>query len=375
MAGIYIHIPFCRQKCHYCDFYNTTNTRLIPVFVTSLLKETERNRHYLQNEAVNTIYFGGGTPSVLGEERVKLIIDKIHNHFDRQKNAEITFEVNPDDINPEYLQILQEAGVNRLSIGIQSFNNKHLRKMNRRHDASQATNSVLWAKKSGFENISVDLIYGIPGQSNADWQNTLEYVFGLPIQHLSAYHLTFHEGTRFNNWLVQGAFKELSEKDSLWQFNQLITIAQSFAFEHYEISNFARNKMYSSHNTSYWLGKNYLGLGPSAHSYNGTSRRWNVSNTIKYIQAIEKDKFPFKSEILTENDKYNEYIITRIRTKWGVSTDFIQHQFGTKFIEHFLKNIKNCIDKKLVVMEKGTYKLTRKGIFISDKIMQSLMII
>jgi oxygen-independent coproporphyrinogen-3 oxidase len=375
MAGVYIHIPFCRQKCYYCDFYKTTNTRLLPVFIDSLLNEIKLTNQYLQNEPVKTIYFGGGTPSVLNKKLVTLLLNEIKNTCEIQKNPEITFEINPDDITPGYLEDLLASGINRISIGIQSFSNKYLKTMNRRHDVKQATNSVLLAKKTGFQNISVDLIYGLPEQTNREWEITLEKVFRLPILHLSAYHLTYHKGTRFYSWLRRGILKELSEKNSLIQFNTLMNSAEKSGFEQYEISNFAKNKKYSKHNTAYWLGEKYLGLGPSAHSFNGNSRRWNVSNTGEYIHSIEKGKLPCTEEILSENDKYNDYIITRIRTKWGVSSEFIQHRFGKQKSAYFLHNVEPFLNEQFVSSENDIYTLSRKGIFISDKITESLMII
>ena len=325
MAGIYIHIPFCRQKCNYCDFYKTLNTSQIGEFISALKSEITQRKKYFENEPVETIYFGGGTPSVLKENEIHEILSLLKKEFQILPHTEITFEANPDDLSVSYLQSIYNAGINRLSIGIQSFQNKHLQKMNRRHSAIQAVESVENAVKIGFKNISVDLIYGLPNLTANDWKESLNKVFQMPVQHLSAYHLTYHKRTVFYNWLKNGTLKELKESVSISQFNLLIEEAEKNGFEQYEISNFAKNKMYSKHNTSYWIGKKYLGVGPSAHSFNGTSRRWNISDTEKYIISIQKNSTFYEKEILMKNERYNEYILTRIRTIWGVSTDFIKN--------------------------------------------------
>ena len=375
MAGIYIHIPFCRQKCYYCDFYKTLNTALTKNFLATLKKEIQQNISYLENEPIETIYFGGGTPSVLNENELSEILNILNNEFQVSPNAEITFEANPDDLSIQYLKSIYNAGINRLSIGIQSFQDEYLIKMNRRHNANQAVESVENAAKIGFKNISVDLIYGLPGLTIEDWKASLNRVFQLPVQHLSAYHLTYHEGTVFYNWLKKGTLKELKEPDSILQFDTLIEEAEKNGFQQYEISNFAKNKLYSKHNISYWFGKKYLGLGPSAHSFNGTSRRWNVSNVESYIESVENNRPCFEEEILSENDKYNEYILTRIRTIWGVSTDFIQSNFGDEKLAHFLKNMSKYKTSDLVIQDNNVFTLTKKGLFISDEIMTDLMII
>jgi len=375
MAGIYIHIPFCRQKCYYCDFYKTLNTSLTKSFFSTLKKEVQQNSDYLENEPVETIYFGGGTPSVLTENELTEIINLLNNEFHVLPSAEITFEANPDDLSTEYLKGIYNAGVNRLSIGIQSFQDKHLIKMNRRHNTNQAVESVENAAKTGFENISVDLIYGLPNLTDNEWNESLNRVFQLPVQHLSAYHLTYHEGTVFYNWLKKGTLNELKEPQSISQFNMLIKEAEKNGFEQYEISNFAKSRMYSKHNKSYWFGRKYLGLGPSAHSFNGVSRRWNISSVEDYIKAIQNNKSYFEEEVLSENNKYNEYILTRIRTVWGVSTDFIQSNFGEKKVAHFLKNIAKYKSSDLVIQDNNVFTLTKNGLFVSDEIMTNLMII
>ena len=375
MAGIYVHIPFCRRKCYYCDFYKTVNTSLIPKFISALQGEVMQRKNYLDNESVETIYFGGGTPSVLNESELTEILVFLHQHFNVSPTVEITFEANPDDLSVEYLNEIYRAGVRRLSIGIQSFQNEVLKKMNRRHDANQAVEAVENAAKTGFTDISVDLIYGLPGLTREQWKADLTQVFQLPVQHLSAYHLTYHEGTPFYTWLKKGTLKALKESESILQFQILIQMAKDNGFEQYEISNFAKDLKYSKHNSSYWKGIKYLGLGPSAHSFNGVSRSWNGSHIESYIKAVEAGIPYSEEEILTENNKYNEYVLTRIRTIWGVSGEDLKTVFGSAKEIYFQQNIGKYIASGLVKQQSGIYTLTEKGMFVSDEIMTNLMFI
>lgn len=375
MAGIYIHIPFCRQKCFYCDFYKTVNTSLTPKFISSLKSEVIQRKNYLAGEPVQTIYFGGGTPSVLSVVEWAEIMELLYREFIVSPAVEITFEANPDDLSKEYLSGIFELGINRISIGIQSFQNDLLKNMNRRHFGKQAVDAVENAAKTGFNNISVDLIYGLPGLKATDWKASLDQVFKLPVQHLSAYHLTYHEGTPFYTWLKKGTLKETKETESIRQFEILVEKAQTNGFEQYEISNFAKNQLYSRHNSSYWLGEKYLGLGPSAHSFNGVSRRWNVSHIDSYIKAIGNNQVYSEEEILTENNRYNEYILTRIRTIWGVSLVELKTNFGEEKTNHFIRNIEKYLSSNLVYQQNEKFTLTKKGMFISDEIMANLMII
>ncbi|MDD4144412.1 MAG: radical SAM family heme chaperone HemW [Prolixibacteraceae bacterium] len=375
MAGIYIHIPFCRQKCYYCDFYKTDKLNYLSEFLTALKKEISQQNNYLPGEFIDTIYIGGGTPSLLKEPEITSIFSSLNKYFKILPQAEITFEANPDDLDPACLAMLKRSGINRLSIGIQSFQEKHLKMMNRRHTAQQAVDSVINAKNSGFNNISVDLIYGIPGLTTDQWKDNLQKTFELPADHLSAYHLTYHEGTIFYNLLKRGKLHELSENDSFDQFTTLINKAGLAGFEQYEISNFAKNGMYSKHNTAYWTGKPYLGLGPSAHSFNGSSRKWNMSDLEKYIKLINEDEITFEEEHLTLNDKYNEFILTNLRTKWGVSLLTISEKFGKKAADYFIMTAQRFISAKSIVQKKEIYTLTPEGLFISDDIIADFMII
>lgn len=375
MAGIYVHIPFCRQKCYYCDFYKTVNTSLTAKFILALQHEIIQRKNYLGNESVETIYFGGGTPSVLNESELSGIINFLHQYFNIFNNVEITFEANPDDLSIEYMEEIYHSGIRRLSIGIQSFQNDILKKMNRRHDANQAIEAVENAAKTGFNDISVDLIYGLPGLSSKQWKDDLKQVFNLPVQHLSAYHLTYHKGTPFYTWLKKGTLRALKENESILQFQILIEMAKENGFEQYEISNFAKEGKYSKHNSSYWKGVKYIGLGPSAHSFNGISRSWNISRIESYMKAVEAGLPYFEEEILTENNRYNEHILTRLRTIWGVSIDDLKEDFGDDKANYFRFNIDKYIRTGLVKQHSGIYYLTEKGMFVSDEIMANLMFI
>lgn len=375
MAGIYLHIPFCRQKCYYCDFYKTVNTSLQQKFLSALTEEAKLRKNYLEKESIETIYFGGGTPSVLQPAELQNIFDSLTKHYSIARDAEITFEANPDDLTPDYLHTLKATGINRLSIGIQAFQDEHLKKMNRRHNASQAGEVVRNASKAGFNNLSVDLIYGLPNLTVEQWNESLQRVFQLPVQHLSAYHLTYHEGTPFYTWLKKGTLKELNEEESVEQFNLLIDMAEAAGFEQYEISNFARNQLYSRHNSSYWMGKKYLGLGPSAHSYDQKKRRWNVAHVESYVQGLLSGTPYFEEEELNTREHYNEYILTRIRTKWGISLSAVHQQFGKEFHDYLISQIEKYEKAGTVVRSDGILTLSREGLLVSDEIMSELMII
>jgi len=375
MAGIYIHIPFCRQKCYYCDFYKTVNTNYADKFIASLKEEMRLQKNYLDNEIINTIYFGGGTPSTLNKAELEGILNYLQRNFIINSHTEITFEANPDDLDKNYLAMLFTAGINRLSIGIQSFQDEHLKRMNRRHNAKEGLISIENAFKTGFENISIDLIYGLPGLTTKQWKASLKATSNLGVNHLSAYHLTYHEGTPFYTWLKKGTLNELKEDESIKQFNLLLGWAENQGYEQYEISNFAKDGMYSKHNSSYWNGEKYLGLGPSAHSYDKVSRRWNVAHLESYVQAIEKGAIFYQDEVLSETDNYNEYIITRIRTKWGVSLQTIKNNFGQEKAVLFSENIQKYVNSGKIIRNQENFTLSKDGQFVSDDIMANLIII
>jgi oxygen-independent coproporphyrinogen-3 oxidase len=375
MSGIYFHIPFCKVKCNYCDFYKSTDLANINNFLQALEKEVAIRGAYLSDKNIETIYFGGGTPSVLKREEVKKLLNLIRSTFNVNHEAEITFEANPDDLSPEYLRQLVDTGINRLSIGIQSFSDDDLKFMGRRHTAQQAVDAVVNAQKAGIENISVDLIYGIPGMSFQQWKANLDMVFNLNVQHLSAYHLTFHEGTPFWSNLQKGVFKEIDEDESLQQFEELISESVKHGLIQYEISNFALEGYFSKHNSSYWNQTEYLGLGPSAHSYNKTSRHWNVSDIKKYTEKILNGHIAGEFEVLTVTDRYNDYLITGLRTIWGVDEDYIMSEFGPEISLHFKQNCQRLLPSGIIESKNNRIFISKNGIFISDKIISEFFLL
>ncbi|WP_423129854.1 radical SAM family heme chaperone HemW [Gaoshiqia sp. Z1-71] len=374
MAGIYIHIPFCKTRCHYCDFYKSTDFASRLDFLSALKQEMIQRDRELRNEKIESIYFGGGTPSVLKVSEIAEILQLISDRYAVSGDCEITLEANPDDLNETFLSGLkEETPVNRLSIGTQSFNNRDLKGMNRRHHAETAVESVRTAQKAGFQNISIDLIYGLPGQSLDDWNFNVEKAISLDVQHISAYHLTYHEGTVFYDYLKSGKIRELPDELSFEQFKLLKNKLEAAGFEHYEISNFARSALYSRHNKAYWERKAYLGFGPSAHSFDLKTRRWNVSSLRKYLQAFENGTPYWEHEILSRQDQYNDYLITSLRTTWGTSTRYLAENFDEKMLLHFKKEAKPYIQTGHLIVENENYKLSADGLFISDKIMEQLL--
>jgi oxygen-independent coproporphyrinogen III oxidase len=373
MSGIYIHIPFCKIRCNYCDFFKSTNLSLIKSFVEAVKNEMLLRRDYMRDKKIETIYFGGGTPSLLSVTDIEELIKEVSLTFTSHPKTEITLEANPDDLSPEYIQSLKKSRINRLSIGIQSFSNSDLKFMGRRHTSIQAIEAVTEAKKTGFNNISVDLIYGIPGMSFQHWQSNLKTVFDLDVQHLSAYHLTYHENTSFWDKLQKGIFREVEEEESLLQFEELLNFAEKNGFIHYEISNFAREGYFSKHNTSYWNQTEYLGLGPSAHSFNKLTRYWNVSDINQYLAAIGRGQIMGEEEVLTKNDRFNDYIITGLRTIRGINTDYILKEFGELYLLHVEKITAKYIPLEKVKEEKNWVRITKNGIFISDQIISDFL--
>ena len=375
MAGIYIHVPFCKRRCGYCNFYSTMRLELKKSYLQALKKVLEGRRHYLNGESVQTIYFGGGTPSLLEPTEIQSVIDAIKQLHTVEHDAEITVEANPDDLTPTYIGQLAQTDANRLSIGIQSFDDAMLTLMNRRHNAQQAVEAVKNCQKAGFANISVDLIYGLPRMSGSDWQRQLETVAGLGVQHLSAYHLSYEEGTAFGLKLKRGQLAEVSEDESLKQFEILTAWAKTAKFEHYEISNFAQPGFRSRHNSSYWNRTNYLGIGPAAHSYNRTTRSWNTANTAEYIKGIEAGSCVSETETLSPADIFNDYVITALRTSSGIDMDYLQREQPQQMVD-YLKNQAESFLKAGNIEYAGNHlKLTHSGIFISDEIMEALIVV
>lgn len=321
MAGIYIHIPFCKQACHYCDFHFSTSLKYKDELLQALIKEINLQKTYLGNDTIETIYFGGGTPSLLNADELNLIIGTITKLHAVAANAEITIEANPDDLDKAKLQALRQTDINRFSIGIQSFFDDDLEWMNRVHRAGEAEASVKRAQDLGFENITADLIYGYPLLSDTKWKHNLDKMFELGIPHVSSYSMTVEPKTALASFIKKKKQAAMDDQQSAEQFILLMDAMQTHGFEHYEISNFCKPGHYSKHNSNYWKGVNYLGIGPSAHSYNGETRQWNIANNAKYIHALEKAEIPAETELLTETDRLNEYIMTSLRTMWGLDLD------------------------------------------------------
>ena len=368
MAGIYIHIPFCRKACTYCNFFFSVSLNQKSNLINALIKEIELRKDYLQGEYITSIYFGGGTPSLMDASVIRQIMDVIEDNFTVVKDAEITLEANPDDLTGGKLHDFAEAFVNRLSIGIQSFSDEDLKFMNRTHKAADAIRAVKAAQDTGFSNISVDLIYGTPGMSIEQWKKNLDIAFTLDVPHLSCYCLTVEEKTKLFQLIRDKKIPDVDEQASSEQFGLLMDKASENGYEHYEISNFSRDGMYSRHNTSYWKGEKYLGIGPSAHSYNIDSRQWNVANISGYIDSIEKKIIPSEKEVLTASQKFNEYVMTTLRTQWGSDLKVISSQFGVESEKHFLRKAERYLKEKMIEKNKNVFRLTREGKFFADRI-------
>ncbi len=368
MNGIYIHIPFCRQKCNYCNFFSIASIKYKPDFITALLREIELQKNFFQNNKINTIYFGGGTPSMLLVSEIDLIINRIKECFSIEKDAEITLEANPDDLSDEKIVELKNTPINRISVGIQSFNDDDLRYMNRKHNSEHAKNSIFRLKDFGFENISIDLIYGIPTLSEKKWEQNLDVFFEMEISHLSAYSLTVEKKTILDKLIRKEKTKNISENQSIKHFKYLLNRMEENDFVHYEISNFSKSGHHSKHNSIYWIGGKYLGLGPSAHSFDGNSRQWNVTNLSKYIQSLNNNIIPAEIEILSTDQKYNEYIMTSLRTIWGCNENVIKENFGEKYLDHFIKTAKKHLKNKTLLFNENKYFLSQKGKLFADGI-------
>lgn len=373
MAGLYIHIPFCTKRCLYCDFFSNTEMKYKEPYLSAVIRELELRKDYLEGEPVETIYFGGGTPSQLQAADFSRIFEAIHRLFDVSPCAEITLEANPDDMTPGYVAGLQTLPFNRVSMGVQSFKEEDLRFLNRRHNREQALLAVDLCKKNGLENISVDLIYGLPGQTLEEWKQNLDTVIHLDIPHISAYHLIYEEGTALYKLKEAGKIIPVDEDLSVALFTSLIDRLTANGYLHYEISNFARPGMLSRHNSSYWIGKKYLGIGPSAHSYNGQNRQWNISSLPGYLQAIDKGVPDIEIEYLDINTRYNDFIITGLRTMWGIKFNEIQQQFGKDKLIYCQKQAAPYLKQGLLIEKDDTLTLSRNGIFISDSIMSDLL--
>lgn len=373
MAGLYIHIPFCAKRCLYCDFFSSTDMKFREPYLTAMIREMELRQEYIGKEPLETIYFGGGTPSQLQAADFEQIFNAIYRLFDVSLCKEITLEANPDDMTPEYVSSLRSLPFNRVSMGIQSFKEEDLRFLNRRHTRDQALRAVATCKENGINNISIDLIYGLPGQTLKEWEDNLAEAIRLETPHISAYHLIYEEGTALYKLMQAGKVSPAEEELSLSLFSTLIERLTEAGYLHYEISNFARPGYFSMHNSSYWIGKKYLGIGPSAHSYNGESRQWNISSLPLYLKGITNGIPSIETEVLDINTRYNDFIITGLRTMWGINLNDIQKLFGKEKAEYCLRQTESYTKQGVLIRNKDTFTLSRQGIFISDGIMSDLL--
>ena len=373
MAGIYIHIPFCKQACHYCNFYFSVSTTLKADLVKAIVREIELSKDYLSGEQIETIYFGGGTPSLLTGDETKSILDAIYHFHPNIDLQELTLEANPDDLSPEKLKELSSLkgyGLDRLSIGVQSFHEADLIYMNRAHSSAEASSAIRRAQDVGFENLTIDLIYGTPTMPDEQWAENIQKAFELNIPHISSYALTVEPKTYLDKYIKAGRSKPVDEAQAVRQFDMLMQFMSENGFEQYEISNFAKPGHYAIHNTNYWRGKKYLGLGPSAHSFDGKSRSWNVANNLNYIKSINESVIPSELEILTPTMQANEYIMTSLRTMWGMDLGKSQIASSKSQVVESLKNI----DAAFYIIEGNVIKLTQQGRHYADRIAAELFI-
>ena len=374
MSGIYIHIPFCKQACHYCDFHFSTNLKKKDEMVLALAKEIEMRKSEFQDEIVETIYFGGGTPSILQIADLKFLIDAVYKNYKVVENPEITVEANPDDLTENRIIELSNNKVNRLSIGIQSFFEDDLQLMNRAHNVEEAKKCLEIATHY-FDNISIDLIYGVPEMSNEKWLQNIETALSFGVPHISSYALTVEPKTALHSFIQKGIIPQPDDEVAQEHFQILVDKLSENGFIHYELSNFGKENYFSKNNSSYWLGKKYIGIGPSAHSYDGKNRGWNVSNNSLYIKSIQENKLPIEIETLTKTDRYNEYIMTGLRTIWGVSLERVEQEFGKTYLDYLNRQAAKFIEDHLLFVDDNILRTTKKGKFLSDGIASDLFLL
>jgi len=374
MAGIYIHIPFCKQACHYCNFHFSTSLRHRDEMVTAICKEIDLQKDFLTNKNLTTIYFGGGTPSLLETSEINQILERLSKNYSWENNIEITLEANPDDITTEKISKLRAGGVNRLSIGIQSFIDSELLASNRAHNSDESLKAVQKCQDAGIDNLSIDIIYGMPGSTQDSWQYNIDKALELDVDHISSYALTVEPKTFLDHMVKKGGILLPKEMEVNKQYLQLIHSLTTAGYDHYEISNFAKPSKYAVHNTNYWMSVPYLGLGPSAHSYQPTFRQWNINNNAKYIKSISKGIIPSEREQTKYADQFNEYIMTRLRTMWGVDLNELNNRFSSE-LNNVQKNIAKYIKSQHVLLEDNHYRLTPKGKLLADGIASDLFLI
>ena len=373
MAGIYIHIPFCKQRCNYCAFYSSTLYNIKEEYADAVCKELLMRKEYIKGEEINTIYFGGGTPSTLPITLLQKICDTIYKNYSVCRNAEITIECNPDDLTEEFLAVLRQLPFNRISMGVQSFSDRQLKRLGRRHNAEKARRAVGNARAAGYKNISIDLMFALPGSTIKEWEESINEAISLNPEHISAYNLMYEEDTPLHRALQRGDFEELSEEENVEQFRMLIKRMKEAGYCHYEISNFAKPGYESRHNSSYWNDTAYIGCGAAAHSYNGDSREWNISDIKEYIKGIESNNRNYEIEHLTEEERYNDAILTRLRTSHGIPLAWIKNRFSQRLNSYMLNAAKKHIEYGNIKKTDETLSLTEKGIFISDAVIRDLI--
>jgi oxygen-independent coproporphyrinogen-3 oxidase len=381
LAGIYIHIPFCKQACHYCDFHFSTSLKKKDEMVLAIAKEIAMRKNEFEDEVIETIYFGGGTPSILEVSDLKFLIDEVYKNYKVSENPEITIEANPDDLSENRIIELSKTQINRLSIGIQSFFEEDLQLMNRAHNSVEAKKCLEIATQY-FDNISVDLIYGMPDpsqngeqaqqMSNERWLENIQIALDLNIPHISSYALTVEPKTALHKFIKDGIISQPDDAVAHEQFLILVDTLEKNKFIHYELSNFGKENYFSRNNSAYWLGKKYIGIGPSAHSYDGKNRSWNVSNNAIYLKSISENQLPSETEILSESDRYNEYVMTGLRTIWGVSLNKIEAEFGERYLKYLIQNAQKYLDDAKLIVENNILRTTRKGKFFCDGIASDL---
>lgn len=374
MAGIYIHIPFCKRKCHYCNFFSVASERLRAGFMEALKEEAVAQKGYLEKETIRTVYIGGGTPSLLKADELEGILSVIFSQYPVDPEAEITVEMNPDDASRQLLREYRHLPLNRISLGVQSFNDNDLKTLDRLHDGRKAKNALENILGSGYKNVSIDLIYGIPGSSVHSWAKNLEIFMDYRLPHLSAYALTVEENTAMR-WMIRKGRMPLPDEERMAdQYSVLAETMEQHGYVHYEISNHAKKGWYSKHNSLYWLGGHYLGLGPSAHSYNGHSRQWNPCSIHQYRQVADYREMTREKEVLSEEEKFNEYVLTSLRTVWGCDTAHIRNVFGDAFVKHFTNRVGKYLSQGLVVSKESNYYLTGRGKLLADGIISDIFL-
>lgn len=374
MSAIYIHIPFCKQACHYCDFHFSTQLGKKEAMIQALQKEIKLRKDELRSEKVETIYFGGGTPSILEVSEIEELVKAVYDNYEVVEDPEITIEANPDDLSKDRVVQLSRSPINRLSIGIQSFYEEDLELMNRAHNAKEAEKCIKDAK-SHFENISIDLIYGIPGMDNARWKANIKKALEFELPHISSYALTVEPKTALKKFIEKGIVADVDDEQAQEQFMMLVELLGKEGYVNYEISNFGKPGFFSRNNTSYWQGKKYLGIGPSAHSFDGKNRSWNIRNNSKYIQVLEQGTIPGETETLSKTDRYNEYVMTGLRTIWGVSFKKVEQDFGKTYLDYLNQQSKKYLASHLLFVDNGKLMATKKGKFLIDGIASDLFML